>query len=86
MASGINLIVQQQHMRDGRRKILFVTEVVGMKGNEIELRDIFEFVQTGEEDGKITGYHTPTGNIPGFIGRIKDAGIEFPEDFFTPKA
>ncbi len=85
MAGAIDVIVHIQRMQDGRRKILFVTEIVGMQGSEIETQDIFEFVQTGKEDGKITGYHTPTGNIPSLIERIKGAGGEFPEDFFTPK-
>jgi len=33
-----------------------VTEVIGMQGDVIERQDIFEFRQTGVEDGKIKGH------------------------------
>jgi len=89
MASAVDLIVHQEWLRDGTRKILKVTEVTGMEGDVVALQDIFEFRQTGVQDGKITGHHTATGYIPKFLDRIKAAGVELPSatvplSLFTP--
>ena len=85
MASALDLITYQERLRDGSRKILKVTEVVGMQGDVIELQDIFEFRQTGVENGKIKGHFTATGHIPRFLDRFQAAGIELPLSLFTPQ-
>ena len=82
IASAVNCIVQQQRLRDGSRKILFVTEVQGMEGEMITMTDIFEFEQTGVEKNKIIGRIRATGIRPKFIERIEDAGISLPPSIF----
>ncbi|MBC8098382.1 MAG: CpaF family protein [Armatimonadetes bacterium] len=82
IASAVDLICQQSRMRDGTRKILFVTEVQGMEGEMITMSDIFEFEQTSFENGKIVGRIRPTGLRPKFIDRIEDAGIHLPASVF----
>ncbi len=83
LASAIDIIVQQQRLRDGSRKILNITEVTGIKNNIIEMQDIFEFYQTDFKDGRIVGEFKPTGTIPHCLDRLKDAGFEFPASFFN---
>jgi pilus assembly protein CpaF len=82
IASAVNLICQQSRLRDGSRKILFITEVQGMEGEMITMSDIFTFEQTGYENGKIVGRIRPTGLRPKFIERIEDAGIHLPPSVF----
>jgi len=82
IASAVDAIVQQQRLRDGSRKILFITEVQGMEGEMITMTDIFEFEQTSFEKGKIVGRIRPTGIRPKFIDRIEDAGINLPPSVF----
>jgi pilus assembly protein CpaF len=82
IASAIDCIVQQQRLRDGSRRILYVTEVQGMEGEMVTMSDIFEFEQTGIEGGKIIGRIRPTGIRPKFISRIEDAGIHMPGSVF----
>jgi len=84
MASAIHLITHQERMRDGTRKIIKVTEVQGMQGDVIMLRDIFEFRQTGIQDGAVTGHFTATGQVPGFLNRLREAGVELPMRLFRP--
>jgi pilus assembly protein CpaF len=84
MASAIDLITYQERLQDGRRKILKVTEVVGMQGDVVMLQDIFEFRHTGVREGKIAGHHTATGYIPKFLERIQASGVEIPMSLFTP--
>jgi pilus assembly protein CpaF len=86
VASAVDLIVYIKQLRDGSRKIMSVTEVQGTKGDAIVASDIFEFKQTGTEEGKIVGNFLPTGIHPRFIDKIEDAGINLPPRIFgTPK-
>lgn len=82
IASAVDMIVQQQRLRDGSRKILYITEVQGMEGEMITMTDIFEFEQTGYENNKIIGRIRATGIRPKFIDRIEDAGITLPATVF----
>jgi pilus assembly protein CpaF len=48
----------------------------------ITMSSIFEFEQTGYEEGRIVGRIRPTGIRPKFIDRIEDAGITLPPTVF----
>lgn len=82
VASAIDLICQQERMRDGTRKITQITEVSGMEGDVITMTDIFVFEQTGMENGKIVGRLRPTGLRPKFMEKIEAAGINLPPSIF----
>lgn len=82
VASAVDMIVQQQRLRDGSRKILAISEVQGMEGDMITMSNIFEFEQTGFENDKIVGRIRPTGIRPRFYERIEDAGINLPPSVF----
>jgi pilus assembly protein CpaF len=85
VASALNLVVYQKHLRDGTRKVVAVAEVQGMSGGAISLQPIFEFRQTGFQGGRVLGYHTATGVIPSFFGRFRELGIDLPMSMFTPR-
>lgn len=83
ISSAIDLILQQSRIRDGSRKITYITEVQHMEGNTITTQDIFRFIQTGfDENGKALGHFACTGLKPGFLDKFALSGIELPEDFF----
>ena len=82
VASAVDLIVQQERMKDGSRKITYVTEVQGMEGDVIVMQDIFNFEQTGIENGKIVGRMRPTGIRPKFIQRFEASNIYLPPNIF----
>jgi pilus assembly protein CpaF len=81
-ANAIDLVVQQERMRDGTRKVTYVTEVSGMEGDVITMTDIFVFEQTGMENGKIVGRLRPTGLRPKFMDKIEATGINLPPSIF----
>jgi pilus assembly protein CpaF len=86
ISTAIDLIVYQRRMHDGSRKVIHVTQVLGMEGDAIRLEDIFVYRQTGVPgEGAPAGYHTATGVIPACIGRIRDAGLDLPVSMFTPR-
>jgi pilus assembly protein CpaF len=82
IASAVDLIVQQERMKDGTRKIINVTEVQGMEGEVIVMQDIFAYQQTGIENGKIVGRMKPTGIRPKFMSRFEAYNIYLPPNIF----
>ena len=82
VSSAINLIVHQERMRDGSRKVTNITEVTGMEGDVITMTDIFVFEQAGYENGKVVGRLRPTGLRPKFIEKIEASGIHLPSNIF----
>ncbi len=81
-SSAIDLIVQQERMKDGTRKVTYITEVSGMEGDVITMTDLFVFEQTGIEAGKVIGRLRPTGLRPKFMDKIESAGIHLPPTIF----
>ncbi len=82
ISSAVDLIVHQERMRDGTRKVTHITEVTGMEGEIITLTDLFIFEQVGYENGKVIGRLRPTGLRPRFMEKIEIAGINLPPSIF----
>ncbi len=82
IASAIDLVVHQERMRDGTRKVINVTEVTGMEGDVITMTDVFVYEQSGYENGKVVGRLRPTGLRPKFMDKIEAAGIHLPASIF----
>lgn len=82
VSSAVDVIVQQERMKDGTRKVTYITEVSGMEGDVITMTDLFVFEQTGIEAGKIIGRLRPTGLRPKFMDKIEAAGIHLPPTIF----
>lgn len=84
ISSAIDLIIHQARLRDGSRKITYITEVQKMEGTTITTQDIFRFEQTGfDNNGKILGHFVPTGLQPSFLEKFEISGIKLPDGFFT---
>ncbi len=82
IASAIDLVVHQERMRDGSRRVVNITEISGMEGDVITMTDIFAFEQRGIENGKVIGELRPTGLRPKVINQIEAAGIHLPPSIF----
>jgi pilus assembly protein CpaF len=82
VSSAIELVVHQERMRDGSRKVTHITEVTGMEGDIITMTDLFVFEQVGMEGGKVVGRLRPTGLRPKFMEKIEYAGIHLPASVF----
>ena len=55
IASALDIIVHLGRLRDKSRRALEITEVVGYEGDEIVLRPLFLFEDTGDAGGKVQG-------------------------------
>ena len=86
ISSAINLIIHTSRLSDGSRRVVGITEVVGMLDEtKVDLHDIFVFKQTGiTEDNRIKGYYTPTGYIPTYYNDMKIRGLDISESMFSP--
>ncbi|MCX6046671.1 MAG: CpaF family protein [Chloroflexi bacterium] len=83
VSSAIDVIIHLSRMRDGSRRVVQVSEVLGMEGETILMQDIFMFEQSGVgEDGKILGQLQPSGLRPRCNDKIKEAGINLPAHIF----
>ena len=83
VASALDLIIQVSRMSDGTRKIINISEVVGMEGEVVTMQDIFDFRKTGiGEKGEVLGEFLPTGIRPRLSERLLAAGIRLPMGMF----
>jgi pilus assembly protein CpaF len=82
VAAAVDLIIHQNRLKDGSRKIVAITEVQGMEGDVIVMQDVFVFEQTGVVDEKIQGRLRPTGIRPKFVEKFEVAGIHLPQGLF----
>lgn len=84
VSSALDIVIQQSRLKDGSRKVVNITEVVGMEGDTITLQDLFVFRQEGvDPSGKITGRFVSTGIRPGFLEKLISNGILVRDDWFT---
>lgn len=82
ISSAVDVVCHQARMRDGSRKVTFITEVSGMEGDVITTTDLFAFEQTGMENGKVIGRLRPTGLRPKFMDKFEAMGIHLPPKIF----
>ena len=85
IASALNIVLQLARLSDGTRRLVRVTEIVGMEEDVVTTQDIFVFEQQGvEKDGRVRGFHRATGVRPRFSERLERAGVHLPQELFDP--
>jgi pilus assembly protein CpaF len=80
IASAVNLVVQQARLRDGSRKVVQISEIQGMEGDQVVIQDVFVYRTPGhagqgyshEGGGKLE----PTGFRPKFVDRFEQYGYK----------
>jgi pilus assembly protein CpaF len=86
IASAVDMVVHMERMRDGTRKVIYVTEVQGMEGDSVVMQDLFEFEQTGMQNGRVMGALRSTGLPPRFFEKFALNNISLPANIFDSKA
>jgi len=85
MASALQVVLQLRRFSDGTRRVVSIQEITGLEGDIITMQEVFTYRQRGvDKDGKIIGYHTPTGIRPKFAIRAQEFGFNMPESVFKP--
>jgi pilus assembly protein CpaF len=77
ITNAVDLIIQIQRMRDGGRRITYISEIVGMEGDVVTMNDVFLFEYTGDDSkGRIQGRWVSSGIRPSFADRLDYFGLQ----------
>jgi len=74
IASGVDIIVHLGRLRDKSRRVLEIVEILGYKNNEIFTTPLYQFQETGEENGKVLGEFVKKRELTN-VGKLHSAGI-----------
>lgn len=87
IASAVDIIVQEARLADGSRRIVAISELMGMEGTQIVMQDLFTFRQSGiDANGRIHGQLLPTGAVPSFFDTLSASGIALDPAIFRPES
>jgi len=87
IASAVNVVVQIARLSDGRRKLISLSELLGMEGDVITMQEIFRYRQVGvNADGIVEGRFEATGIRPRFLDQVLSHGLSLSADLFRPDA
>jgi pilus assembly protein CpaF len=84
IAGAVDLFIQISRLSDGSRKVISITEVIGMQGEIITLQEIYRYKEEGfDKNRKILGQFQASGFIPTFIEEFERRGVKVPRALFT---
>jgi len=77
VGSAVHALVQVARLTDGTRKVVRISEIVGMEGDQIQIQDLFEFAQTGVTlEGRVQGQFRASGLRSRYFDRLVAAGVK----------
>lgn len=77
IADAVDIIIQVSRMRDGKRRVTSITEIVGMEGDVVVTQDLFRFDYRDEDhEGVIQGDFVHTGVRPYFAEKARQFNLE----------
>jgi pilus assembly protein CpaF len=83
ISSAVHVVIQASRLSDGSRRVMNITELVGMEGDVILIQDIFSFVQYGlDENKKVIGEFKYTGVRPKFMDVLVAEGVDIDFSMF----
>jgi pilus assembly protein CpaF len=83
ISAALDVVIHVARMADGSRRVVSVSEIVGMEKDVVAMQDIFVFRKTGiSEDGKVLGQYEASGIRPKFADRLKVSGLHVPSSLF----
>ena len=87
LCAGMRMIVHLARLRGGIRRVMQISEIVGIEQGRFILKDVFRFNQTGVDANKAAvGEFHVTGYRPECLSRIQTSGVDLPNDMFVARA
>lgn len=77
IASGIDILVHLGRLRDKSRRVLNITEIIGMADGEVKLQELFGFEEEGMVQGKVVGRLVQKSSLC-HTDKCRMAGYELP--------
>jgi pilus assembly protein CpaF len=85
IASALHVVVQIGRLSDGRRRLLSLSEIVGMEGEVVTMQEIFRFKMQGrDENNEVIGHFEATGIRPKMMEDLSAHGINLSPELFRP--
>ena len=83
IAAAIHIVVQASRLLGGARKVVKISEVMGVEGENFVMQDLFVFKQTGLDERRVAqGYFQATGLRPHCLERLATFGVALPPELF----
>lgn len=83
LTSAIKMVIQVSRLQDGTRKIVSISEVLGVQNEKVHLQEIFAFERVGvSASGQVQGRYRATGVVPRVMDRLRVSGIPLPPNVF----
>jgi pilus assembly protein CpaF len=86
IVSAVDLIIQQARLRDGSRKVVQISEVQGMEGDQVIIQDVFVYRTPGHQGQGYSheggGRLEPSGFRPKFVDRFEQYGFRLSSKIF----
>jgi pilus assembly protein CpaF len=86
IVSAVDLVIQQARLRDGSRKVVQISEIQGMEGDQVIIQDVFVYRTPGHTGQSYSheggGKLEPTGFRPKFVDRFEQYGFKMPARIF----
>jgi pilus assembly protein CpaF len=68
VADTIDVVVQVERMRDGKRRVVAITEIIGLEGEQYVTQDLYRYVMNGEDvQGNLQGVYQSSRTLPQFV-------------------
>jgi pilus assembly protein CpaF len=83
ITSAVDLVIQISRFKDGSRKIVNITEVVGMEGDTVTLQDLFSYDAGGDSGPLPMAGLRSTGVRPRFGDSLAMYGVTLPAALFA---
>lgn len=85
IASAFNLIIHQNRLQDGSRKVISIAEICGIEEDMVVLKDLFVYHQDNfnAKTRQVEGNFMATGLSPNFQNKLEAKGLKFPENLFN---
>lgn len=74
IASGVDIIVHLGRLRDKSRRVLEIVEILGYENGEIITTPLYQFQETGEENGRVLGTFSRVNGLT-HTGKMRAAGL-----------
>ncbi len=86
ISSAITLVVHLARLKGGARRVMRVSEIVGLENDDYRVQEIFGFKQCGvDAHGLAQGHFYSTGNVPVLNNRLQELGIDLPANLFQER-
>ena len=83
ISAALDVVIHVSRLSDGHRRVVSVSEIVGMERDVVAMQDIFVFKKKGiSPEGKVLGRYEAVGIRPKFADRLKVSGVNVPSALF----